>query len=259
MTELGAVAPLAEADVLSAGIAAIRDRLPTSWQLSAQRDEPRGDSRVDAILSLRAPDGGEVTLIVEAKRLIEGRDVAAVTAQLARYGTQFPGSIGMVIARYLSESTRKRLRAAGLAFADATGNVLVRADSPALFISDRGSDNDPWRGRGRPRGTLKGEPAAKVVRALADTAGPWKIRDLVAASGASTGSTYRVIEFLESEALVTRGTDGLINVPEWAPCYAAGARTINSSTPTQSLGGLLRAAYPHYSNECGPRMRPIMR
>jgi hypothetical protein len=209
MMGVGAEAPRTGDEVLSAAVAAIRDRLPSTWSLSSP-----GDRGADAVLSIRSPDGKEGTLIVEAKRVLEGRDVAAVRERLAHLTAQQPGSIGVVAGRYLSKSTRERLAAAGLSFADATGNVLVRADTPGLYISDRGADNDPWRGPGRPQGTLRGEPAAKVVRALLDFTGPWKVRDLVQVSKAATGSAYRVIEFLEAEALAER-EGGLVSVPDW--------------------------------------------
>lgn len=147
--------------------------------------------------------------------MVEARDVAAIRERLAETVDRRPGSIGVVAARYLAKSTRKRLAEVGLSYTDATGNILVKAQSPGLFISDRGADNDPWRGPGRPRGTLKGEPAAKVVRALLDFPGPWKVRELVGVSGASTGSVYRVVEFLETEALATRDADGQIDIPDW--------------------------------------------
>ncbi|MDQ4500748.1 hypothetical protein [Sinomonas sp. ASV322] len=201
--------------MLSAGVAMIRDRLPSTWSLSTNGRQRPSDRGADAVLSIRAPDGKEAILIVEAKRLLEVRDVATIREQLVNLTARQPGSVGVVVARYLSKATRQRLAEAGLSFADATGNVLVRVEAPSLFISDRGADNDPWRGPGRPRGTLKGEPAAKVVRALLDFRGPWKIRDLVRISKASTGSAYRVIEFLETEALATR-EGGLISVPDWS-------------------------------------------
>ncbi|WP_285728273.1 hypothetical protein [Psychromicrobium xiongbiense] len=128
-----------------------------------------------------------------------------------------PGRVGVLVARYLSPSVREKLDAAGRSYLDLTGNVLIHSDKPALLVSGRGEDSDPWRGPGRPLGALKGEPAAKVVRALVDFEGPWKIRDLVAVSQASTGSVYRVIDFLDAEGLLERGAPrGLISVPDWA-------------------------------------------
>ncbi|MTE14900.1 hypothetical protein GLP40_19260 [Nocardia sp. CT2-14] len=42
------------------------------------------------------------------------------------------------------------------------------------------------------------------------------MRDLVETSSTSTGSVYRVIEFLEAEALAVREGKGLIHIPDWA-------------------------------------------
>jgi len=191
--------------------AAIRDRLPAAWAL-VRGQHPEAD----AMLALRAPDGAELSVIVEAKQLVEPRSVPSTQERLGALAAGRPGSIGLVAARYLPSSTRERLAAAGLSYADATGNLLVRADSPALLLADRGADRDPWRTPGRPRGTLNGEPAAKIVRTLADIDGPWRVRDLVRTASVSTGSVYRVVEFLEAEGLAVRDDSGLITVPDWA-------------------------------------------
>lgn len=79
----------------------------------------------------------------------------------------------------------------------------------------QGADKDPRRGPGRPRGTLKGVPAAKVVRALVDLTGLWTIRELINASGASTGATYRVLEYLQREDLIKRNDAGMVLAPDW--------------------------------------------
>ncbi|WP_206673547.1 hypothetical protein [Pseudactinotalea terrae] len=133
--------------------------------------------------------------------MLARRDVARLAEEL-RSGSD--GSSGsLVVARYLSPSVREELADAGVSYADATGNMRISVDSPALFIADRGEDRDPWR-KGRPLGTLKGEPAARVVRALLDVDRDWSARELVAASGTSTGATYRVLEYLEREALLVK-------------------------------------------------------
>src|SRR5438128_11193866 len=67
--------PEREADVLRAAVELLRERLPISWTLDATIEAARRDPRVDAELKLRAPDGGEVTILVEAKRLLNTRDV----------------------------------------------------------------------------------------------------------------------------------------------------------------------------------------
>jgi hypothetical protein len=93
--------------------------------------------------------------------------------------------------------------------------VLVNVAKPALYIADYGADRDPWRGPGRPRASLKGAPAAKVVRALLDFSGPWRVRELIEVSNTSTGSVYRVLEFLDGEELAARDGEGRIFVPDW--------------------------------------------
>lgn len=206
--------PSSEADMVDAALAMLGDRLPPKWSLT-EVENGRDRLRPDALLVLRSPDGGELRIIVRAKRLLRPRDVHGVKEQLDNCIDDQDATIGLVAAQYLSRSARESLSSAGLSYVDATGNLLMSAEAPAVFISDRGADSDPWRGPGRPPGTLKGEPAAKVVRTLLDIQGSWRIRDLVTASASSTGSVYRVMEFLETEALARRGDDGLVTVPDW--------------------------------------------
>ncbi len=201
--------------MLRRAVGALRDRLPSGWTLTDTDQDSARDPRVDALLVLHAPDGAESPVIIETKTTIAASALPAIRDQLAYLTDSVPGSTGLVAARYLSKSDQQRLQELGLSYADATGNVLMSVATPGLFIRDRGADSDPWRGPGRPRGTLKGEPAAKVVRTMADLPGPWRIRDLIAASGTSTGSVYRVVEFLQSEALATKAPSGLIEVPDW--------------------------------------------
>lgn len=206
-------APENAAEIMRRGAAMLAERLPSGWSSRMLSEvEP-----IDALLEIRDEGGTPATLIVEAKRIVEGRDVASLRAQFDAYAEQFPGAHGLVVARYLSPPVRAKLTGAGMSYIDATGNLRVQLRSPGLFLSDRGADRDPWRGPGRPRGTLKGEPAAKIVRAIADFAGTWTVRELIDVSKASTGATYRVVEFLEREGMATRDVDGRVSVPDWAP------------------------------------------
>jgi hypothetical protein len=97
-----------------------------------------------------------------------------------------------------------RLTELGVGYADSTGNLSLQLDRPALFMRDVGQDKNPWRGPGRPRGSFKGGSAARVVRALVDFAPPYSVPKLVELADASSGVTYRVVEFLEREDLVRR-------------------------------------------------------
>lgn len=195
----------------------LRQRLPSSWDLHVD-EEARGTRPLDALLQLTAPDGQQLALAVDAKRLVNTRDVPFLLEQMlsaAFDGPAVDSPTPVLVARYLSPATRERIADAGAAYVDATGNLLVQADRPALYLSDRGADRDPWRGPGRPRGSLKGEPAARVVRALIDVAPPYTVADLAKRAGTSTGATYRAVEFLEQEDLLSRQPHGSINAVRW--------------------------------------------
>lgn len=193
------------------------DRLPGAWALEQEPGVfPGSGRRPDALLRLRAPDGEEVRFVVEVKRTVPPRDLPFVRAQLQAYAEGFPWPIApMLVARYLPPSTREWLDRENFNYADATGNIRITADQPALFLRDVGATTDPWRGPGRPRGTLVGEPPALVVRALVDYRPPVSVPQLVELSGASTGATYRVVKFLEEEALIRRPPRGPIEEVRW--------------------------------------------
>ena len=195
-------------------VRAARDSLPPSWSSATELEPALGNA--DALVRVSSPDGVESSLIFEAKRLLERRDVPALIAQLSRLIESYPSvAEGVVAARYLAPSVRQELSDRGVSYVDATGNMRIVLSRPGLFISVRGADKDPWRGPGRPRGSLKGPPAAKVVRALADFRGPWRIRELIDISKASTGATYRVVDYLEREGLLSKTEGGELILNNW--------------------------------------------
>jgi hypothetical protein len=207
--------PQSERELIDVALSTLRQLLPDDWLLESAPVEGPPSQWFDASYILTAPDGARASVGVEARRLVEPRDVANLRDLVLQSNPSTAVDIPIVAARYLSRPVQEKLATAGLSFIDATGNTLVRSRRPALHISERGADQDPWRGPGRPRGTLKGDPAAKVVRALVDFPSSWSVRELVGVSGASTGSVYRVLEFLESEALVSRDVNGQWLANDW--------------------------------------------
>jgi len=208
--------PERESDVLRASVDLLRRQLPTTWTTSEFEGGP--DVGVDAELHLRAPDGAEAVVLVQAKRLLNTRDVPIALEALQRAASRWGSGDEVILvlaARYLAPATRERIADAGAGYIDVTGNMLIAAGRPALFLRDRGADRDPWRGPGRPRGTLQGPPAARVVRALIDFAPPYTVPELSERSGASTGATYRVVEFLEEQGLLERQRYGPIGDVQW--------------------------------------------
>ncbi|GIG41848.1 hypothetical protein [Cellulomonas phragmiteti] len=216
-------APESERQILDLCVDQIVHQLPPTW-LASPLDSTGRSGPADADVQVRAPDGAELILHVEARRIVESRDVAGVIEKLEATSQRRSGGVGVVAARYLGPTVRNRLRAAQVSHVDATGNLWIVASSPGLFLRAQGAESDPWRGPGRPRGTLKGAAPAKVVRALLDFRRAWKIRELVEVSGASVGATYRVLEYLEAEDLVDRGSRGVVEVRSWRPLTEAWAR-----------------------------------
>lgn len=211
-------APEREVDVIRRAAALLEERLPANWSMKVITDATAGDRKVDALVELESP-GGTAVIVVEAKaRPVVTSTLPMVVEQLREAARRVgPAATPLLVGRYLSPSARSWLENHKIGYADATGNLRIEVDRPALFIRDVGADRDPWRGRGRPRGTLKGLPAARVVRALADYAPPVAIREIVETSGASTGATYRAAEFLEDEGLIERSPRGPITAVRWRP------------------------------------------
>lgn len=204
-----------EADVLRAAVDVLRTYLPSTWTLEVSIPGP--SRLVDAEFRVRAPDGRELVALVEAKRLLNTRDVPVVVGRLRQAAaTTAEGEVALLlVARYLAPATRERIVESGAGYIDVTGNLYLAGDQPALLLRDRGADRDPWRGPGRPRGTLKGPPAARVVRALIDFTPPYSVPELAELAGASTGAAYRVVEFLEEQRFLQRAERGPITSVEW--------------------------------------------
>jgi len=209
--------PARESDVVRRALDEVRSTLPGRWTLGVEEEARKGQVAFDALVTLESPDGAQAVLAVEAKRTLATREIANVLEQLRRLIDRASDAslLPMVVARYLSPPTRERLEQKGVAYADATGNVRIEIDRPAFFLRSTGEDRDPWRGPGRPRNTLKGAAAARVVRALVDFVPPYTVPELVKRSGASTGATYRVVKLLEEEELLERKPRGPIERVLW--------------------------------------------
>ncbi|MFD4367464.1 helix-turn-helix transcriptional regulator [Rhodococcus sp. NPDC058521] len=188
-------------------MAALRAALPPGWTLESGKARSLADAPERLLIS--SPEGETASFSVIAARGVLAGDAARFADAVS------DADRGFVCARYLSGPVRKQLDAKGLSYADATGNTSVFADRPAIWVRDRGADADPWRGPGRPAAQLTGDPAARVVRALADHSGELSVPQLIRLSGASTGATYRVVETLAERDLIERLPRGPITSVRW--------------------------------------------
>jgi hypothetical protein len=190
--------------------AQLESRLPAGWRTRINQ-RPRRGREADALITIRAPDGTESVLAVEAKRSVEAKDVPFLLDRLLSYTAARP----FVIAPFISPRTREQLADRGAGYADLTGNLRLVLDRPAAFIETVGAKSSPWREE-RPLRSLKGPTAGRVVRALCDFRPPYGVRELAGRSGASAASVSRVVDLLEREALVSRASPrGAIEAVAW--------------------------------------------
>jgi hypothetical protein len=200
--------PATEREIAALPLKRLAELLPEGWQASSAP----APQDVDAAVDITAPDGRPARVLVVAKTVVNARDVPALTDRLARWA---PAATALVAARYLSPRTRTALAEAGLSFADLTGNLRVSIADPGLAVLAAGANRDPYRSPERPTNSLRGIPAAKVVRALVDRRRSWTMRELAAEARTSLGSTARTIAFLDREALIERNAIGSVVGTDW--------------------------------------------
>lgn len=200
-----------ETQLLDQVVGLLRGRLPRGWRMTVRRDVPQGRFRFDAELRITAPDGTTGQVIAEVKRDLPPKLVSSAVAQLLAYASD---GARIVIASYLSPRARELLMDTNLSYADATGNVRLVLDRPALFILTSGADSNPVYEQRAIR-SLKGPAAAAVVRALCDFKPPYGVRELAERADLSLASTSRILSLLDTEAIITRSERGPVESVDW--------------------------------------------
>jgi hypothetical protein len=184
----------------------LRKYLPATWRLT------EGPTCREATIILRAPDSRVAHVVVVSKRRIDPKDVAVILTS-ARAERSRVGPL-LVAAPFLSPRTCELLASAGVSYLDATGNLRLALEHPAVFVEARGAEQDPAR-EPRPLLSLKGPAAGRVVRALCDFLPPYGVRALAQRCGTTPASASRVAGLLERDAIVTRGDAGEITDVDW--------------------------------------------
>ena len=252
---------MSETKLVDAAVEGIRRRLPPQWTLrDCGRDRNVNSPRIgDAILQIQDPQGLSAAIAVEVRtRPVEPRLVSYI-AETLRGMTDVGGKedakpgttpVPMLVSSFLSTLTRERLVAAGMSYADSTGNIRFSVDRPAIFIETQGVDRNPSREDRRLR-SLKGSSAARVVRGLLDYRAPFGTRELAGEIGSSPATISRVSGLLEREAIISReGPRGRIDSVDWetlARRWAMDYDLVTSNAPTtwiepRGTGGPVRAA-----------------
>jgi len=212
---------VSEEQILRAALAELTSRIPSEWEAVVQYETVSDRLRVDAVVTITAPDGQFAELYVEAKRSLLLRDIDSTVKQLEQVIggeqsiRQVVAKAPLIVARYLAATVRESLIARRVSYADATGNIRIQLERPALFLRDVGAQKDPWRGPGRPKGNLRGRSAARIVRSLADFRPPYTVPELMKLAGTPSGNTYRAVQFIQEQGLLTREEGGKITDVRW--------------------------------------------
>lgn len=208
--------PRTPSDVMLLAGARIMSVLPPGWAIHTSERFGGLGGLDDRSLQLLHEDRVVVEYVVEMKRSFTRRDALLMQSQLDAVDT--PGPVSrrrLVVSRYLAPQAREALRERGIPYVDATGNLLLTCTSPLILVSDRGATADPWRGPGRPTTSLRGLPAALLVRALVDYAPPYTVPQLAKAAGASLGAAYRLVNYLTDEGILSYTVRGPITDVDW--------------------------------------------
>lgn len=198
-----------EAQTLRAVERLATDALPPGWSLRARREPQGRRPRLDAVWTVRSPDGTAATFAVAVKRTILGRQVDEVLALISAADSR-----PLVAAPYLGPTLRSKLVDRGVSFADATGNLRLISDRPGLFVERQGALKDPWPSDEALR-SLRGRAAGRAVRALVDFRPPYGVRDLAKQASVPLGSLSRTLDLLDREGLVGRDDRGSVTALDW--------------------------------------------
>jgi len=127
------------------------------------------------------------TLLVEAKRIGQPREVRSAILHLENYLKQLPGKsprYGVLVAPFISEESAKLCLDAGIGYADLAGNARLAFDQ--IFIETRSAEN-PFRERRETRSVFATR-ATRVLRVLLQgPLRPWKVAELAESARVSLG------------------------------------------------------------------------
>ena len=177
------------------------DLLPTSWAVTVARRDQDGGA-----IAIEAPNGSTSPVSVVTRRRLEPRDAAKLT---------LPDDLTIVFAEWLSPRTRELLLERSASFVDATGNIDVRLDRPAVSLRTDGARRDPSP---KPRGfgpSLNGPRAWALMRTLIEVDPPFTAGDLAEALGMDDGYVSRILNVLSQELMIERKPRQPVTAIDW--------------------------------------------
>lgn len=168
-----------------------------AWALSAIRAQPGFDAAVwpDAEISI---EGRPRRIVLETKRRVDAANAHAVVA-LARRTPK--GRDFILVAEHTSEGARQVLEANGVAYLDGLGNASIRL--PGVFVRTGSfSANAVIVERQPVKARLAGKAGLIAQALLLDRDRAWRVADMAAEAGVSTGLAHRVLARLEEATIL---------------------------------------------------------
>jgi len=205
-------------DLLDVAVAWLQEQLPPTWAVTrsnrvvAGGNFPAPRPLVDGAIDIRGTQGTQVTMAVEVRRTFQPRDVGQILPGISGVLRTLAGNVPLlVVAPWLSPRTRELLIGAGVNYVDLTGNARIALEFPALFIKTVGADRDPSPPE-RPAARVRGPKAGRLVRLLVDVSPPYGVRQIAEATKLNPGYTSRLLDTLDSEALIERSRGRVTSV-----------------------------------------------
>jgi hypothetical protein len=201
-----------EAELLDDAIEVLTRRLPSKW--AVEKATIGGDSEPRDLL-LKSPNlSGQALILVEARRDVSPRDVQVLLGGPWRRWRRQAGNYPiLLIAPYIGPRVHELLIEEGISYVDLTGNIRIELDQPGVFIEMKGSQRDP--AAAKPRRGLSGAKVGSVVRVLVDAAPPYTGAEIARVAQVNEGYASRILETLDDEGLITRGSFGPVTAVDW--------------------------------------------
>ena len=200
----------------------LRSRLPETWRVEAVEGQAYAPGP-DAVVRVVGPDGQAAILTIELKSRLDPKDAESLVSRFEMRRWQDGDATPVIVARFLGERTRERLRTLGAGYIDLTGNMYLRLDAPAVAIERAGADKDPEPTQ-RPARSLKGAKAGRLVRTLVDFTPPLGTREIARIAQIDPGYVSRLLALLERDDYIGREPRGPVTRIDWPNLLRAWAK-----------------------------------
>ncbi len=198
------------------------DQIPFVEDITILREQTLGDTRLDAVATVRIP-GGDQRIIIECKGLGQPRIARDAVNQLLRCLQDFPDAYGVFAAPYISPGAAAICTGEGLGYLDLAGNC--RLSFGQVHIEKTGNPN-PFSDN-RDLRSLYSPKATRILRVLLlNPKTTWKVQTLAKEAEVSIGLVSKVKKLLADREWITTEAEGvrLANheavLREWADHYS---------------------------------------